>query len=1678
MYRDFSESAKAKLLGYVADVTETKTWGKIGDAITDAGARVSQWLGFLNVSNYVNNLDEYHRKIIDKNNTTAKQIETIFSNVCAIDSRYQSGLQGEKNYLDKIVKLVDDLAQTINPTGGNLDMNKMSAVLEADVNEIQNSRTTVQNIIEDRSLGTEPVATPTSVDPVNLATGNFIYEYRDLSYAGEFPLFLHRYYNSKDNRRTALGKGFRHNFDVFLIEKDGNIDISLSDGMHIHFTQEDGVYVGVNTIGDILEKKENEIWYYQDNGDLIIFNSFGKITRKENANHVGYTLLYENDKLVCVKNDFGDFFKFEYNEKNQLKQVCDSVGRIVKYEYKDGYLISVIGVNNRKINYSYSNNGCISETSTENEKANICNIYDKKGRVLNQIFGDGSSMSFEYNDENSTVVQIERNGVKTVFYHDENYRNTKTEYQDGSCESFVYNDRGLCVKHVDRMGNTERFSYDNRGNLVQKIDAVRRRFNMTYDVHNNLIAISVNGITVLKNHYDKKGNLLSSENTRGAKNVIKYDELGRVVMVMTPDGGVEEYTYDEKGNVSEFKNHFGGVTYYEYDELHRVISVTSPLKGKTQYTYTIDGNVASETNSLGHVRYFDYNEKGLLIKETDYNGNVVEREYDEINRLKTIVNADGGITTYDYDNMWNVSELVEPNGAKTLYKYNLENHLEAIVDAIGNITYFTYDKNGNCLSESRGDVSNKFEYDAVGRKTKITYLNGIMCEYVYDVFDNIIEMTIGDDIKIQMKYDESNNLIEQKNLEGEIRRFTYTADGKINSVEDEYGRKTQYKYVPGENKYESITYPDGNTERFKYDGAGNLIEFIDRAGNVISADYDSSNQLINSYVNSKLMKSAKYDAMGNLISVVDSNGKETCYEYSSKNELIKLTNVEGTVIEYSYDLAGHLLSKTDIIMDERRTTNFEYDLLGRVITSIDPMGYKEVFEYDCFNNLISKKDKDGILTQYSYTSTGKVSKITYQDGRVANISYDKNDYLCEIEDWTGKTIVSNDLSGRATLINYPNGEQIQYSYNTAGKRTAVIYPSGKCITYQYDKLLRLEKLDSEDVSIEYLYDECGRLGKKVSSTGIETQYEYNKEGLLSALSYVQNSDIIDKIEFEYDSYGRKKRVNRERIDDKQFNGQYAYEYDDLGRLLSVERDGTVKTRYQYDAYGNRILKIEDGKEINFKYNCLNQLLSITGNSVDEEYTYDKRGNLISVSSHNECISNYEYSSINRLEKMVNHRDRRTINYKYNAMGYRIQKTIIDEDIQHSESYCIDMTKQYDNVLQIGKEGKTQHFVWDDKLVAINNGKRSYYCMLDDLGSPYRMVNSDGQTVETYNYDEFGQEVSPRSLDINPFTFIGYQRDGQFYFAQAREYMPMAGRFAARDLVSGRVDNINSQNEYLYCEDDPNNFVDKNGLFLITAILVGVAVGAATSAAVNGVSQGIKIAQGKQDSFKWGEFVGSTVEGAIVGGVGAIPGLGPAASLAVKVGGGAVGATANSLISQGIDTGKIDAGKVAEDATAGAVFGAVSFGIDKGLGAIKTKIGVKKPTTTSKSVYKDLDKATGALNKAQGHLDDVINSGHKPSSLTRKTLANAQKDVSDLTKKYFKTWGKEKAMSFVTGKSGILRTSVRTIFGYETVKQVSKKAFKKWLPWYSEGEDDNVLDYLDDYYGTLYGKFKGKCPIYA
>ena len=548
MIRDFSNSAKKKLLEYVKDATETTLWRKIGDRIGDAGLQIQYWFGALSISKYIDNLDAYHKKIIDKNNTTSQRIEEIFTNVKNIDTRYQGGLQQNVNFSESVINFINDLANTIDPNGGNMDMQKMNAALAASLEKIQDAKLSREKAIEDSLLGTDPDAVETSIDPVNLSTGNFIYDFEDLAIDGEIPLSFHRYYNSKDSRISVLGKSFRHNYEIYLnVNDDGEVDIIMEDGQHKVFAVENGVYYGKNTATDFLTSDKQHFYLKDVDDNTYIFDKDKKLIRIENRNNLGISLTYDEDKLLIkVVNNYGDCLNYEYDEKtNLLARVFDHTGRDVVITYSDEKRIkTVCSALGKNISYEYASNGRIKDIVNSQKIHTVENIYDKKFRVIRQLFSDGGSMSFEYDDENHTVTQTERNGVQTIFVHDGQYRNTEIRYADGTVEKFVYNDKNQCIKYTDRLGRIQRMSYDNRGNLIQKIDALKRRLNMTYDASGRLLSMSINGIQKVKNDYDAKGNLVRTEDSTGNGVTVINDKHGRPIERQYPDGSRSAVTYD------------------------------------------------------------------------------------------------------------------------------------------------------------------------------------------------------------------------------------------------------------------------------------------------------------------------------------------------------------------------------------------------------------------------------------------------------------------------------------------------------------------------------------------------------------------------------------------------------------------------------------------------------------------------------------------------------------------------------------------------------------------------------------------------------------------------------------------------------------------------------------------------------------------------------------------------------------------------------------------------------------------------------------------------------------------------------------------------------------------------------------------------------------------------------
>lgn len=698
MIRDFSESAKQKLLAYVKDVTETTVWGKLGDIIGDIGLQVQHWFGALDISKHVNNLDEYHKKVIDKNDTTSQRIEEIFTNVKNIDIRYQNGLGQELSYANSITDMIKVLSDTIDPNGGNMNLQKMNEALAASLEKIRENQLSKNKVIEDSMLGTDPDAAEMSADPVNLSTGNFVYDHQDLIVGGEIPLVFHRYYNSKDTRVGTLGKCFLHNYEVLIEDSnDGVLGIRQADGQVIRYEKDnDGNYHSNTSALEILKKTETGYVLENIGKERKLFKSDGKLIRQENWNGRGISFSYnEKNQLVKAKTDNESCFEYFYDESSgYLTKVQDHTGRCVDLTYKNGMLEKVALPLDIVYTYTYGSNGRIIEVVNAREIHAVKNEYDKKYRVTKQFFPDGGMMSFLYDDEKRCVVLTERNGVKTTYFYDENYRNTETVFEDGTSEKFLYNEKNQCISKTDRLGRTQRMAYDNRGNLTQVVDSLKRRINFTYDANNNLISVSMNGKERLKNHYDVKGKLIATENCMKESLWITYDEKQHPVELTFVDGSKTMLSYDERGNISTIREANG-------NEVHATNQMTASFdlvdgqRKKATYTYNGLGHrVGQKISSL----IPEYPEKKIR-----YTIDMTRQYYNLLQK------SEGGASqTYYWDG--NVVGM-ESNGVEKFYLQDDFGSPMHLVDIYGTSQEcFAFDEFGENLSTSYNNTSQTFGF--------------------------------------------------------------------------------------------------------------------------------------------------------------------------------------------------------------------------------------------------------------------------------------------------------------------------------------------------------------------------------------------------------------------------------------------------------------------------------------------------------------------------------------------------------------------------------------------------------------------------------------------------------------------------------------------------------------------------------------------------------------------------------------------------------------------------------------------------------------------------------------------------------------------------------------------------------------------------------------------------------
>ncbi len=832
---------------------------------------------------------------------------------------------------------------------------------------------------------------------------------------------------------------------------------------------------------------------------------------------------------------------------------------------------------------------------------------------------------------------------------------------------------------------------------------------------------------------------------------------------------------------------------------------------KTTYTYDmVLGKVKTVTDNNNKTTTYDYDNLGRKTLETypAYEYYTSDSGAKENMYAKRIVNYYDRISEEHTPKYEESIKLLGMGVEEKLIYYDLTDP-ENPQDELVKHTIDFYDGFGNIFKKYTRDIINWAYGFAV---SKYFYNECSLLEKIIAPLDNITEYS----------YDNAGRLTETKDDLGNL----YVT--RFNLKQDAPGSKSISYFINANDIQPNGTYEDNNRK--------NIVEnYYDIYGRV--AEKRAYKQYSSDYVTEEY----DYDIIGNVVGYTDAKGNKnslgytTYNEYDGLNRLVYTTNAKDERTEIIYDTQGNI---TTIYMKEpnkpqQKLFTKTYDEQGRMLTDQDPFDKIHSFEHEHPNGLLSQStDRNQTSFDYEYDNMNQITQSTaLNEYGVGFINKNTSPYgpnkiwdMYYVPDGGG---YSGSLFG-----------MVDNAYTPTGKNYV------KTSSYIYDpSILGINKYRYSAYH-DNGYDALGRITDRFTGrllddgsnvTGSATNYHYNGIRLEKVqLNGAVTKNTDDSVNAKYDFYadGKLKTITYPALNGGEIL-QSTYTYDALGRLdtLVNKIGSTVISEYDYDCDDNGNIEIitETVNGVthttNLTYDKLNRLESSQSTKgYKGSYTYDFRGNREMEYSDPNLITSetniYAYDELNRLWGVA--KGGVTTYNDYTADGLRFYKQV---DSQRTYYY-------YDLLGRVNAEGNstgqpTASYIWGpDRTLAKRDftSGTTYYYIYNGHGDVVQMVDLDGNIVNNYDYDPWGNFVNKQENVHNPFTYFGqmYDESTGLYYLRARFYDPTVGRFISEDSYEGDINNTLSLNRYTYGHNNPVMYTDPSGHFSIeSAALVGI-----------------------------------------------------------------------------------------------------------------------------------------------------------------------------------------------------------------------------------------------------------------
>ncbi|MEI8080742.1 MAG: right-handed parallel beta-helix repeat-containing protein [Actinomycetes bacterium] len=1028
-------------------------------------------------------------------------------------------------------------------------------------------------------------------EPVNTATGNYVYNYEDVRIPGRgLSLSFQRFYNSFSTYQGLLGYGWTFNYGMTVREEDGNALVMVEDGrIDKYLPDGSGGYTPPQGSHDILTKSGGTFHLLRKDQTHYHFDSSGKLATIVDRNGNTITLGYAGGRLATVTDPTGRQLALSYDGSGRITQVSDPAGRTSRFAYDEfSNLISVTDARANTTRYAYDSKHRLLTITDPNNHIFVTNIYDTEGRVVTQRDARLKDTIFSYNTTSKVTTVTDPRNYATTYTYDAELRLQSERDAAGYTVSFGYDGDNNRTRVTDRRGGVTQYGYDGMANTIAITDTLTGVTRMTYDGMNNLTG--------------------------------QTDPLARQTT----------YAYDAKGNLTSTTDALSNVTSFAYNAFGLMTSTTNARTYTTSFGYDSHGNQTTSTDPLSHTTTSTYDLAGRKLTETDALNRTTTYTYDANNNLLTVTNALSGVTTYTYDAVGNRLTANDPLGRVTRYTYDQKDKPLTVTDPLNGVTRYEYDVNDNRIKETDPLThTTTFTFDRLNRLTQIANALNKATSYGYDVDGNRTSVTDANGRTTNFTYDGLNRLTRVTDPLLNSTSYVYDAVGNKLRVIDANGNITSYDYDKL-NRLVKVTDALNGAVQYEYDQTGNKTRMTDANNHVTTYTYDALNRLTHTADPLSNQVQYGYDAVGNRTTLTNARSQETTYSYDKLNRLTGVT-YPGSTIAYGYDKVGNRVAMTDTT----GITTYAYDALNRVTSVTNPGSQVVGYGYDAAGNRTRVTYPDGKTVEYLYDVANRMTRATDWSGKQTNYTYDNVGNLTLQANPNNTTIsLTYDASNRLTgVINSSTvaGTIASFSYtlDKVGNRTKVVDTEGTT-SYEYDKLYRLSFVSYPDAkSTIYSYDPMGNRRAMTTTVGV-TNYAYDAADRLltagaTAFTWDADGNMLSK-------------------------GSQAFTYDAINRLTQVV-SGTLTLGYAYDGDGRRASKTVNGTATGYTYDTIAGLAYVlaeqTG-STTTLYTYGT--DLISQTDPAGVQSYYHYDGLGSTRSLTNGSGQITARYTYDAFG--------------------------------------------------------------------------------------------------------------------------------------------------------------------------------------------------------------------------------------------------------------------------------------------------------------------------------------------------------------------------------------------------------------------------------------------